>query len=117
MTASALLRHGPEHATVLLDGLTEWMGRKGFTGVDGCRGLLAVPHDTTRRSTSEPRTSVRCARRTAVATTPAQAESPSSGLSDNDLVQVSSALWSGLLCGRRAVTFARVGPAGIRTGY
>jgi len=46
MTASALLRHGPEHATVLLDGLTEWMGRKGFTGVDGFRGLLAVPHDT-----------------------------------------------------------------------
>ncbi len=46
MTASALLRHGPEHATVLLDGLAEWMGRKGFTDVDGVRGLLAVPHDT-----------------------------------------------------------------------
>jgi NADPH-dependent glutamate synthase beta subunit-like oxidoreductase len=25
MTASALLRHGPEHATVLLDGLSAWM--------------------------------------------------------------------------------------------
>ncbi len=25
MTASALLRHGPEHATVLLDGLSDWM--------------------------------------------------------------------------------------------
>ncbi len=45
MTASALLRHGPEHATVLLDGLTAWMERKGFTGVDGFRGLLAVPSD------------------------------------------------------------------------
>ncbi len=43
MTASALLRHGPEHATVLLDGLTDWMGRKGFTAVDELRGLLAVP--------------------------------------------------------------------------
>ena len=31
MTASALLRHGPEHATVLLDGLSDWMARKGFT--------------------------------------------------------------------------------------
>jgi hypothetical protein len=30
MTASALLRHGPEHAAVLLDGLCEWMRRKGY---------------------------------------------------------------------------------------
>jgi len=29
MSASALLRHGPEHASVLLDGLGEWMRRKG----------------------------------------------------------------------------------------
>ena len=43
MTASALLRHGPEHATVLLDGLSEWIERKGFEGLDGLRGLLAVP--------------------------------------------------------------------------
>jgi dihydroorotate dehydrogenase (fumarate) len=43
MTASALLRHGPEHAGVLLDGLTEWMARKGFATVDDFRGLLAVP--------------------------------------------------------------------------
>lgn len=43
MTASALLRHGPEHATVLLDGLTDWMARKGFTTVDEVRGLLSVP--------------------------------------------------------------------------
>jgi dihydroorotate dehydrogenase (fumarate) len=43
MTASALLRHGPEHAAVLLDGLSEWMERKGFSTVDELRGLLAVP--------------------------------------------------------------------------
>lgn len=43
MTASALLRHGPGHATVLLDGLSDWMARKGFTAVDDLRGLLAVP--------------------------------------------------------------------------
>jgi dihydroorotate dehydrogenase (fumarate) len=46
MTASALLRHGPEHATVLLDGLSEWMARKGFAGVDDLRGILAVPPGT-----------------------------------------------------------------------
>jgi len=45
MTASALLRHGPEHATALLDGLTAWMDRKGFRTVDEVRGMLAVPSD------------------------------------------------------------------------
>ena len=43
MTASALLRHGPEHATVLLDGLSDWMARKGFATVGELRGMLAVP--------------------------------------------------------------------------
>jgi dihydroorotate dehydrogenase (fumarate) len=43
MTASALLRHGPEHATVLLEGLSTWMARKGFASVDELRGMLAVP--------------------------------------------------------------------------
>ena len=43
MTASALIRHGPEHAAVLLDGLAQWMGRKGYTRVDDVRGMLAVP--------------------------------------------------------------------------
>ncbi len=43
MTASALLRHGPDHAAVLLDGLREWMGRKGYTTVEELRGLLAIP--------------------------------------------------------------------------
>jgi dihydroorotate dehydrogenase (fumarate) len=45
MTASALLRHGPEYATVLLDGLGEWMRRKGFHSLAEFRGLLAVPTD------------------------------------------------------------------------
>ncbi|MCM4081243.1 dihydroorotate dehydrogenase-like protein [Paractinoplanes hotanensis] len=43
MTASALLRHGPQHTGVLLAGLTDWMNRKGFTSVDQARGLLSVP--------------------------------------------------------------------------
>ena len=43
MSASALLRHGPEHVAVLLDGLTEWMERKGFGSVSEVRGMLAVP--------------------------------------------------------------------------
>jgi dihydroorotate dehydrogenase (fumarate) len=43
MTASALIRHGPEHAAVLLDGLSEWMARKEFTSVGELRGKLAVP--------------------------------------------------------------------------
>jgi dihydroorotate dehydrogenase (fumarate) len=43
MTASALIRHGTGHAAVLLDGLAQWMGRKGYTCVDDLRGLLAVP--------------------------------------------------------------------------
>ncbi|MEQ6900529.1 dihydroorotate dehydrogenase-like protein [Nocardioides sp. YIM 152588] len=43
MTASALLRHGPEHVGVLASGLAAWLERKGFASVDGARGLLAVP--------------------------------------------------------------------------
>jgi dihydroorotate dehydrogenase (fumarate) len=45
MTASALLRHGPEHAAVLLDGLSAWMARKGYASVGDMRGMLAVPAD------------------------------------------------------------------------
>jgi len=48
MTTSALLRHGPEHAGALLAGLESWMARKGFDGVDGLRGMLAVPDDSDR---------------------------------------------------------------------
>jgi dihydroorotate dehydrogenase (fumarate) len=43
MTASALLRHGPEHATALLDGLSKWMTRKGLRSVNELRGMLSVP--------------------------------------------------------------------------
>jgi len=46
MTASALLRHGPGHAGVLLDGLSGWMARKGFAAVADVRGLLSVPAGT-----------------------------------------------------------------------
>jgi len=46
MTASALLRHGPQYATVLVDGLMGWMARKGFDTVDDLRGLLSVAADT-----------------------------------------------------------------------
>jgi len=45
MTATALLRHGPEHARLLLDGLSDWMTRKGFADVGDVRGMLAVPRD------------------------------------------------------------------------
>lgn len=45
MTASALLRHGPDHAAVMLDGLGRWMRRKGYHTIDDFRGLLAVPVD------------------------------------------------------------------------
>jgi dihydroorotate dehydrogenase (fumarate) len=43
MTASALLRHGTAHAGRLLDGLTDWMARKGFHAVGEVRGLLSAP--------------------------------------------------------------------------
>jgi dihydroorotate dehydrogenase (fumarate) len=43
MTTSSLLRHGPGHATVLLDGLAAWMKRKGFAAVGDLRGLLRAP--------------------------------------------------------------------------
>ncbi|WP_237572394.1 dihydroorotate dehydrogenase-like protein [Mycolicibacterium lacusdiani] len=43
MTASALLRHGPDYAAVMLDGLSRWMRHQGYDSVDEFRGLLAVP--------------------------------------------------------------------------
>ncbi len=42
MTTSALLRHGPGHATVLLDGLASWMTRKGFAGLGDVHGRMAA---------------------------------------------------------------------------
>ena len=46
MTASALLRHSPAYAGVLIDELADWMGRKGFGAVSEFRGLLSVPVGT-----------------------------------------------------------------------
>jgi dihydroorotate dehydrogenase (fumarate) len=42
MTASALLRHGPEYARVLLDGLSDWVRQKGFASLGELRGMLSV---------------------------------------------------------------------------
>lgn len=50
MSASALLRHGPQHAAVLLDGLTAWLDRKGYSSVAEVRGLLRVPPEHSERS-------------------------------------------------------------------
>lgn len=41
-TASALLRHGAEYAGVLLEGLCNWLRRKGYDTADEVRGLLAA---------------------------------------------------------------------------
>jgi dihydroorotate dehydrogenase (fumarate) len=46
MTASALIRHGPQHAAILLAGLLDWMARKGYASVGELRGKLALPPDT-----------------------------------------------------------------------
>jgi dihydroorotate dehydrogenase (fumarate) len=51
MTASALIRHGPEHAAVLIDGLSGWMARKGFDSVGELRGVLALPADADQAGT------------------------------------------------------------------
>ena len=48
MTTSSLLRHGPAHVTVLLDGLTAWMERKGFGSTDEVRGMLAMAANASR---------------------------------------------------------------------
>ena len=43
MTTSSLLRHGSDHARVLIGELTAWMARKGFSSLDAFRGKLAIP--------------------------------------------------------------------------
>ena len=43
MTASALIRYGPGHARVLLDGLSDWMSRQGFAALANVRGRLSIP--------------------------------------------------------------------------
>jgi dihydroorotate dehydrogenase (fumarate) len=47
MTTSALLRHGPAYAAVLVGGLASWMQRKGFVTVAALQGLLADEADLT----------------------------------------------------------------------
>jgi dihydroorotate dehydrogenase (fumarate) len=60
MSTSALLRHGPRYATDLVDGLSSWMARKGFSTVDELRGLLSVPSGDDGGAASAPGTSQRC---------------------------------------------------------
>ncbi|MGO9779149.1 MAG: dihydroorotate dehydrogenase-like protein [Streptosporangiaceae bacterium] len=46
MTASALIRHGAGYAAVLLDGLSQWMVRKGYGSVSEVRGALTQADGT-----------------------------------------------------------------------
>jgi len=43
-TASALLRHGPEHLATMRQGLERWLGENGFDSVDAIRGLKDATH-------------------------------------------------------------------------
>jgi len=52
-SASALLRHGPEYASVLLGGLRDWMLRKGFNALDEVRGILSVHDDGSARERAD----------------------------------------------------------------
>ena len=44
MTASALLRHGPEHVATMREGLERWLEANGFDSVDAIRGLKDATH-------------------------------------------------------------------------
>jgi dihydroorotate dehydrogenase (fumarate) len=44
MTASALLRNGPEHVATMRAGLEGWLGANGFDSVDAIRGLKDASH-------------------------------------------------------------------------
>jgi len=43
-TTSALLRHGPDHMTALVDGLERWLSENGFASVSDIRGRLDATH-------------------------------------------------------------------------
>jgi dihydroorotate dehydrogenase (fumarate) len=43
-TTSALVRHGPEHMTTLVDGLERWLSGNGFGSVAEIRGRLDATH-------------------------------------------------------------------------
>lgn len=44
MTTSALLKNGPGHLRTLVEGLDEWMERKGFASVASIRGSMSQRH-------------------------------------------------------------------------
>jgi dihydroorotate dehydrogenase (fumarate) len=44
MTASALLRHGPQHIATMRKGLERWLDANGFATVDAIRGLKDATH-------------------------------------------------------------------------
>jgi dihydroorotate dehydrogenase (fumarate) len=44
MTASALLRHGPQHVGAMRKGLERWLDANGFDTVDAIRGLKDATH-------------------------------------------------------------------------
>jgi dihydroorotate dehydrogenase (fumarate) len=44
MTASALLRNGPQHIATMREGLERWLGANGFDSVDAIRGLKDATH-------------------------------------------------------------------------
>ena len=53
MTASALLRHGPQHVRTMKDGLERWLSENRFDSVDAIRGLKdATPRRGRRRVSS-----------------------------------------------------------------
>ena len=61
MTTSALLRHGPEYATALLDGLVRLDGAQGLQRAStSCAACCRCRPTPTRRHTSAPATSPRC---------------------------------------------------------
>ena len=43
-TASALLRHGPEHMASLVDGLKRWLSESPFASIEEARGRLDASH-------------------------------------------------------------------------
>ena len=79
MTASALIRHGPGHAAVLLDGLSGWMARKGYPSVAECAECSPCPRVLTSLLTSARAMSARCRPPTAPAAR-GDARSPKEGL-------------------------------------
>lgn len=40
MTATALLRHGPEHLRTLVAGVETWLAQRGFASVSAIKGLM-----------------------------------------------------------------------------